>query len=140
MPAYMQYPGIDGEANGIYYRWIELLSVSWPQASTSLEMVCQKTQDSTSAKLQRASFNGDTADVKIHFTKGLRPGEMTYLKITLKTALISGFNRSGRAGKGPVIESFTLNFEDKTVEYTGDYDQTQISWSIDDGAASLGPL
>jgi type VI protein secretion system component Hcp len=106
----MHYPGIDGEANGIYYRWIELINVQFPRGRDGGEIVCTKEQDSSSVGLHRAAQVGTAADVEIHLTSGLKPGEAAYLKLTLKSAFITGYNLSGSVGSGSVIESLTLNF------------------------------
>lgn len=110
MSAYMHYPGIDGEATGIYYRWIELISVQFPKGREGGEIVCAKEQDSSSPGLHRAAQNGTAVDVEIHLTSGLKPGEVANLKVTLKSAFITGYQMSGSVASGSVIESLTLSF------------------------------
>src|SRR4029453_13420891 len=122
MPAYMHFPGIDGDAKGIHYRWIELLSVTLPQNKDKHAIVCTKYQDSASAKLQQKAIYGDPVDVDIHFTKGLQPGEMTYLRITLKGVLVSGWSLSGSVSGNNVTETVTLNYTDMTFNSTPDSD------------------
>ena len=130
MSIYMNYPGIDGEARGVYYRWIELTSVQFGSGRDEgiHDIACTKEQDSSSPKLAREAVESHGGEVTIVFTKGLKPGEMMYLRLTLSNALISNYSIQGSAGSGSATESFTLNFSDIKFENFGDNDPTATGY------------
>ncbi len=81
------------------------------------DVVCSKNQDASSAAIEQFCMNGETIPtIEIHFTKSIKDKAILAYKLILGNVVVSSYMVS--SGGDSVMESFSLNFGSKKVEYT----------------------
>lgn len=156
--AYIKFDGIDGEAKSDGHEgWIEIMSFNQgihqpkPGASGSTrrrssavfeDLVVTKELDKSSPKVAEAVVTGRVIPrVALDVTVATDGGEVTYYRYELTNVLVTSYQVSMDNSDYLPMDSFSLNFEEIKVTYTGlefgpkgeSGDLVEYSWKVEEG-------
>ena len=156
--AYIKFDGIEGEAKSDGHKdWIEIMSfnqgIHQPKAGASgatrrrssvefSDLVVVKELDKSSPKLAEVVSTGQVIPFAVlDVTVSTDRGEVTYYRYELKNVQVTSYEVSMDNPDYLPMDSFSLNFEEIKVTYTGlefgSKDKTEpnveYSWKVEEG-------